>query len=191
MTKDILALPESQGGLSLAQSHYFLWWHHSALFVTYTLRPAEMPPTVSAQFEAWAGPRAITVTPAQLGWFQMDINLPWISLPYLAFSAKSFSLLRQGLNVNPPHTLSYDMPLWHNVLFKNAHFHTYSSPSLIREGILTVGQLLEDDSYLNQIAPTWRPIYRETIGQLANQTFVFSEHSRQTPCDLSSLISDW
>ena len=191
LTQDILALPESQGGLSLAQPHYFLWWHHSALFVNYTLRPAEIPPTVSAQFEAWAGPRAITVTPAQLGWFQMDINLPWISLPYLAFSAKSFSLLRQGLNVNPPDALSYDMPLWHNVLFKNAHFHTYSSPSLIREGILTVGQLLEDDSYLNQIAPTWRPIYRETIGQLANQTFVFSEHSRQTPCDLSSLISDW
>ena len=54
-----------------------------------------------------------------------------------------------------------------------------------------MGQLLEDDSYLNQIAPTWRPIYRETIGQLANQTFVFSAHSRQTPCDLSSLISDW
>ena len=178
LTQDILALPESQGGLSLAQPHYFLWWHHSALFVNYTLRPAEIPPTVFAQFEAWAGPRAITVTPAQLGWFQMDINLPWISLPYLAFSAKSFLLLRQGLNVNPPDALSYDMPLWHNVLFKNAHFHTYSSPSLIREGILTVGQLLEDDSYLNQIAPTWRPIYRETIGQLANQTFVFSEHSR-------------
>ena len=121
----------------------------------------------------------------------MDINLPWTSFPYLAFSAKSFSLLRQGLNVNPPDALSYDMPLWHNVLFKNAHFHTYSSPSLIRDGILTVGQLLEDDSYLNQIAATWRSVYMGTIGQLANQTFVFCEHSRQTPCDLSSLISDW
>ena len=178
LTQDMLALTESQGGLNLAQPHYFLWWHHSTLFVNYTLHPEDVPSTVSAQFEAWAGPRAIRVTPAQLGWFQMDVNLPWISFPDLAFSAKSFSLLQQGLNVNPPDALSYDMPLWHNVVFKNTHFHTYSSPSLIRDGILTVGQLLEDDSYLNQIAPTWRSVYRETIGQLANQTFVFSEHSR-------------
>ena len=94
----------------------------------------------------------------------MDVNLPWISFPSLAFSAKSFSLLGQGLNVNPPDALSYDMPMWHNAVFKNTHFHTYSSPSLIRDGILTVGQRLEDDSYLNQIAPTWRSVYRETIG---------------------------
>ena len=99
----------------------------------------------------------------------MDVYLPWISLPYLACSAKSFSLLRQGLNVTPPDALSYDMPLWHNALFKSSHFHTYSSPSLIKDGILTVGQLLEDDLYLHQIPPTWRSVYRETIGQLATQ----------------------
>ena len=190
LTQDILALPEYQGGLNLAQPQHFLWWHHS-LVVNYILHPTDVPSTVAASFEAWAEPRAIRVTPAQLSWFQIDVEQPWISFPYLAFPGKSFSLLRQGLNVNPPDALSYDMPVWHIALFKNTHFHTYSSPSLIRDGILTVGQLLEDDSYLNQIAPTWRSVYRETIGQLDNQTFVFSEQSRQTPCDLSSLISEW
>ena len=105
--QDILALPESQGRLNLAQAHYFfLWWHDSTLFVNYTLHPEDVPPTVSAQFEASARPRAIRVTPVQLGWFQMDVNLPWISFPYLAFSAKSFSLLRQGSNVDPPDAVS-------------------------------------------------------------------------------------
>ena len=92
--------------------------------------------------------------------------------------------------MSPPCPLPYDMLLWQNVLFRNTFFHTYSCPTLIRDGILAVGQLLEDGSSLAKIAPTWRSIYRDTIAQLANQTFS-SEGSRQAPCDLSSLLTDW
>ena len=32
-------------------------------------------------------------------------------------------------------------------------------PMLIRKQVLTVGQLLEDDSLLQHLAPTWKPIH--------------------------------
>ena len=66
LTQDILALPESQGGLNLAQPHLFLWWHELALFVKYILHPTDVPSIVTAPFEAWAEPRTVRVTPAQL-----------------------------------------------------------------------------------------------------------------------------
>ena len=37
-------------------------------------------------------------------------------------------------------------------------------PHLIRAGVLTVGQLLEDDSSFQLIAPTWRGVYPTALG---------------------------
>ena len=36
-------------------------------------------------------------------------------------------------------------------------------PRLIRQGILTIGQLLEQPTYLSMLAPTWEPIYRHRL----------------------------
>ena len=66
--------------------------------------------------------------------------------------------------------LSYDTPLWHNNCFRNQHSQAYFSPQLIRAGVLTVGQLLEDDSLMHQIAPTWHAIYQAAVGETASPT---------------------
>ena len=87
-------------------------------------------------------PRGIAVSPSTLPFFQMDVNIPLESLPYMAFRAKAFSQLRQRLNISIPSDLPYNMSLWHNPIFHNKHFHSYSCPSLIRCSVLTVGQLL-------------------------------------------------
>ena len=109
----------------------FLLWHHSALFVQGTVRPHTVPPRNREDFDRWAMPRGIVVSPSTLPLFQMDVNIPRESLPYMAFSAKAFSHLRQRLNIFIPSELPYDMPLWHNPIFHNKHFHLYSCPSLI------------------------------------------------------------
>ena len=164
LTHEALALPEQEGGLGLAMPRDFLLWHHSALFVRGTVQPHKVPPRLHEDFDRWAMPRGIVVSPSTLPFFQMDVNIPWESLPYTAFRAKAFSLLCQRPNISIPSELPYDMPLWHNPMFHNKRFHSYSCPSLIRCSVLTVGQPLEDDSNLNLIAPTWRAVYRDTIG---------------------------
>ena len=173
LTHEALALPEQEGGMGLAMPRDFLLWHHSALFVQGTVQPHTVPPRIREDFDRWSMPRGIAVSPSTLPFFQMDVNIPWEALPYMAFSAKAFSVLRQQLNISIPSELPYDMPLWHNPIFHNKHFHSYSCPSLIRCGVLTVGQLLEDDSNLSFIAPTRRAVYRDAVGQLATGMYEF------------------
>ena len=60
--------------------------------------------------------------------------------------------------------LSYDTPLWHNNYFRNQQAQTYFCPQLIQAGVLTVGQLLEDDSSFQLIATTWRGVYQTALG---------------------------
>ena len=104
-THEILALPEQEGGMGLAMPRYFLLWHHSALFVQGTMQPYTVPPKIHEDFHRWAKPCGIAVSPSTLPFFQMDDNIPWESVPYMAFSAKAFSLLRQRLNVSIPSEL--------------------------------------------------------------------------------------
>ena len=62
-----------------------------------------------------------------------------------------------------PAQLPGDAPAWHSTFFLNEHCHTYFSPRLIRQGILTIGQLLERPTYFSMLAPTWEPIYRHRL----------------------------
>ena len=64
----------------------------------------------------------------------------------------------------PDIMLSYDTPLWHNNCFRNQQAQTYFCPQLIRAGVLTVGQLLEDDSSFQLITSTWRDVYQTALG---------------------------
>ena len=146
------------------------------------MQPHTVPPRIREDFDRWAMPRGIAVSPSTLPFFQMDVNIPWESLPYMAFSAKAFSRLRQRLNISIPSELPYDMPLWHNPIFHNKHFHSYSCPSLIRCSVLTVGQLPEDDSNLSLIAPTWRAVYRDTTSCASSQLLFASPMFRQFSC---------
>ena len=79
-------------------------------------------------------------------------------MPYLRWSAQAFSLVKKDIQFQTPELLAYDTPLRHSILFRDQHALTYFAPRLIRLWVLTVGQLLEDDSLLTLIAPTWVPV---------------------------------
>ena len=89
-------------------------------------------------------------------------------MPYLPWSARTFSCLKHDFPQAPLTMIAYDTPLWHHHAFRSEHKEMYFCPWLIRGGILTVGGLLKDDSLFQQIAPTWQPTYRTAIQQLAN-----------------------
>ena len=83
------------------------------------------------------------------------------------------------------------MPLWHNPISHDKHFHSYACPALIRCNVLTAGQLLEDDSSLSLIAPTWRAVYRDAIGQLATGTYEFDAQVTHPAVCFSTLLAEW
>ena len=71
-------------------------------------------------------------------------------------------LLRHMHPVPMPSPMPYDLPLWHNVLFRNVHNQAYFCPRLIMlitDGIVTWGGFLEDDSLRDCVVPTRKPIY--------------------------------
>ena len=73
--------------------------------------------------------------------------------------AHALSLPRQPHAVPTLCPMPYNMPLWHNVLFRNQHKQTYFCPRLIRDGGVSEGSFLEDDSSRDLVAPTWKPAY--------------------------------
>ena len=75
--------------------------------------------------------------------------------------------------------------------FHNKHFHSDACPALIRCNVLTVGQLLEDDSSLGLIAPTWQAVYRDTIGQLATNMYEFDAQATHPAVCFSTLLAEW
>ena len=83
------------------------------------------------------------------------------------------------------------MPLWHNPIFHNKHFQSYACPTLIRCNVLSVGQLLEDDSSLGLIAPTWQAVYRDTIGQLATDMYELDAQTTHPAVCFSTLLAEW
>ena len=82
-------------------------------------------------------------------------------MPYLGYCARAFSIVKQQVKFQEPDLLSYDTPLWHSTHFLNQHRQSYFAPGLTRMGVLTVGQLLEDDSLHSFLAPTWEPVYKQ------------------------------
>ena len=57
--------------------------------------------------------------------------------------------------------------------------------------MLTVGRLLEDDSSLSLIAPTWRAFYRDAIGQLATGMYDFDAQATHPAVCFSTLLAEW
>ena len=81
-------------------------------------------------------------------------------MPYLGWCVRASSLVKKHICFEEPALLSFDTPLWHSILFLNDQPLSYFSPRFIRLRLLTVGQLLEDDTLFLQLAPMWEPIYR-------------------------------
>ena len=64
--------------------------------------------------------------------FQLGSNFIWKQMPYLAWSMRSFSLLRQCLPLPPLTMLACDTPFSHNMAFRNEQQLTYFCPTLNR-----------------------------------------------------------
>ena len=94
-----------------------------------------------------------------LPYFQMGSNVVWQTMPFLGGCARALSWIRQPHMVPTPEIMPYDLPLWHSVLFRNEHQQSYFCPRLIRDGVLTWGGFLEDDTSQALIAPSYGSIY--------------------------------
>ena len=172
VTTSILALPKTLGGLALAQPRTFLLWQHATPFVHSIRSPGSVSKLPYDDFKVFAHRHGIALQQEFLPFFQMGSNVVWNTMPYLAWSARAFSMVKQGASVPDVAGLSYDTPLWNSCLFRNTQQLTYFCPSLIKFGITTVGALLEDESSYELIAPSWRPVYRDTIRRLASPSLV-------------------
>ena len=172
VTTSILALPKTLGGLALAQPRTFLLWQHATPFVHSIRSPGSVSKLPYDDFKVFAHRHGIALQQEFLPFFQMGSNVVWNTMPYLAWSARAFSMVKQGVSVPDVAGLSYDTPLWNSCLFRNTQQLTYFCPSLIKFGITTVGALLEDESSYELIAPSWRPVYRDTIRRLASPSLV-------------------
>ena len=152
---------KQQGGIRLPQLRTYLLWQHASAFVSFVHVPEWFPGALGDHFWRWASVHGMSVTPETLAWFQLAV-VPLANLPFLGSSARSFSLLRQAfLAALPSACLSSTWPAWHTVAYRDHHGHTYFSPSLIRQGIMTLQQLRALGNFPGCLPPTWDPRYRQ------------------------------
>ena len=78
----------------------------------YIKESTSVPKILSDSFQPFARDLGIQVTLNTLSAFQMGSNVVWRSMPFLGWSARAFSLFKQGLNFKRPELLSYDTQLW-------------------------------------------------------------------------------
>ena len=159
----ILSLPRVKGGHSLAQPKPFLLWQHATPFAQCARSPSTFPKRLQDDLITFADRHGFPISLEFLPFFQMRSNVVWNTMPYLAWSARAFSIVCQGVPAPAIEGLSYDTPLWHSCLIKNEQNLSYFSPALIRAGITAVGSLPEDDANSALIAPSWREGYISAI----------------------------
>ena len=138
ITTDILSHPKDQGGVVLAPQNTFMLWQFSTLFVRHVHQTEAPPLCVTVPYERFAKEHGIVVTPNAMPLFQMASNVIWRNMPYLAWSARAFSIVSSKTPIKTPDLLAYDTPLWHNRLFMNPRLLTYFCPRLIRDRITTL-----------------------------------------------------
>ena len=143
----------------MPQPRTYLLWQHASAFVSYVLVPDRFRGAVGYHFRRWASDHGVAVTSEHLPWFQLAV-VPMASAPFLASSARAFSLLRQGFPpALPAACVSCSWPAWHTVAYRDQHGHAYYSPSLVRKGVLRLSQLRSLGSFPQCLPPTWVPRY--------------------------------
>ena len=163
ITLDILSHSKDQGGLELAPPDTFLLWHFSTIFIRHIYKAEVIPKCVTDPYECCATEYGIVTSPSMLHTFQMGSNVVWHKMLYLAWSARAYSLVTSKVTFNRSEALSHDIPLWHNKVFSKSASFTYFCPQLIRQGVTTVGDLINNSTHISQIAPTWAPIYQQGV----------------------------
>ena len=147
----------------MPQPRPYLLWQHASAFVSYVLAPDRFRGAVGEHFRKWASDHGVAVTSENLPWFQLAV-VPMASAPFLASSARAFSLLRQSFPpVLPADCVSCSWPAWHTVAYRDQHGHAYYSPSLVRKGVLRLSQLRSLDSFPRCLPATWVPRYSAAL----------------------------
>ena len=136
---------------------------HASALVAYVKDPLSVPSILHTSFQPFAADVGIILSPASLPFFQLGPNVVKQTMPFLGWCARAFSLVKKDVHFEHPAQLPGDAPAWHSTFFLNAQCHTYFSPRLIRQGVLTIGQLLEQPTYFSMLAPTWEPVYRHRL----------------------------
>ena len=114
ITQPILWLPKDQGGYTLPAPNTFLQWQFSTLFVQFFDDSNSIPIIVTNDFQPFQAKHGIVFDSPSMFTFQMGSNVVWNTIPYLAQSACSFTLLKQDIPQSPTTMLGYDTPLWHS-----------------------------------------------------------------------------
>ena len=79
-------------------------------------------------FGLWAPSLGLSLVPAFMPYMRAKT--------WLQVSCQVFSRLQQKALLPPLIGLPNNMPLWHNVLFRNKMGHTYYLPKLVQKGVL-------------------------------------------------------
>ena len=166
LTLPILQLPRNKGGALLPQPHIYLLWQHATPFFQAISEILSVPELSRNHFLQWTSQMGISLNLQHLPWLQLG-PIPWKTYPFLGTSCKAFSLLRKHAPVPVPTLDQYvKLPAWHSALFRDTKANSYYSPSLLRKGVTTLGQLLEIPEYSALLPPTWAPVYKACITEI-------------------------
>ena len=160
ITLPILSRPITQGGLALPEPELFLMHHAAAPFVSLLGEPHKYPDKAVETFYAWATTIGLTPSKDNLPYIQLGM-VRTAELTFLGWSAKAHSYIqRVAPQVAPPANRD-QLPLWHSVYFRNEFNCSYYNTKMIRQGVLTWGQLqsFEDVRLLNAQPRTWKGVY--------------------------------
>ena len=108
---------------------------------------------------AWATTIGFTPSKDNLPYIQLGM-VRTVGLMFLGWSAKARSYIqRVAPQVAPPKNRG-QLPLWHSVYFWNEFNGSYYNFKMIRQGVLTWGQLqsLEDVRLLNALPRSWNGV---------------------------------
>ena len=169
ITLPILSRPRTQGGLALPEPELFLMHQAAAMFVSLLGEPHKYPNKAVETFYAWATTIGFTPSKDNLPYIQLGM-VRTAELTFLGWLAKAHSYIqRVAPQVAPPANRD-QLPMWHSVYFRNEFNCSYYNMKMIRQGVLTWGQLqsLEDVRLLNALPRTWKGLYNHG-GRLLNK----------------------
>ena len=112
----ILSQDKGLGGFSVLTPKKFLLWQHASTFVNFTQDDTALPTTVTNPFQDWASHWGVPPGPSHLSTLQLG-RLPYASMPLLALSVKSYSLLLSMSTLTVPVVPSHHPHLWHSRRF--------------------------------------------------------------------------
>ena len=169
ITLPILSRPRTQGGLALPEPELFLMHQAAAPFVSLLGEPHKYPDKAVETFYAWATTIGFTPSKDNLPYIQLGM-VRTAELTFLGWSAKAHSYIKRVAPQVAPPANRDQLPLWHSVYFRIEFNCSYYNTKMIRQGVLTWGQLqsLEDVRLLNALPRTWKRVYNHG-GRLLNK----------------------